>query len=223
LPLELNKEITVLLNEYGAKKKSGKLGVSVKLAAICGDEFTCLEAAEATYKAKDYFSAKNWLNIGGVDSSNPIYGLIEKKIKETRQALLENVTIQVIDVKGCSLVPAINPDLAYAELKKDCSRIALESQERWKKGVRKIIETILKKQKEEERRLEIEKKDRKDKRKEIIIFLFFLIGIPLVGCLVDNRFELKFILLGAFFGLMAYVLCILFRMAIIEIKERLNI
>ena len=73
-----NKEITAIINDY-IKGGESKVDASVKLATICNDEITCLEAAQSLYDAGDLYSAKRWLQIGNVANTNELFITIEKK------------------------------------------------------------------------------------------------------------------------------------------------
>ena len=59
LPRSLNKELSSILND-NSKDKTSKTGASVKIAVICNDEQSCLEAAKNLYDAKDFISAIQW-------------------------------------------------------------------------------------------------------------------------------------------------------------------
>ena len=74
----LNKEITAIINDY-IKGGESKVDASVKLATICNDEITCLEAARSLYDTGDLYSAKRWLQIGNVANTNELFITIEKK------------------------------------------------------------------------------------------------------------------------------------------------
>ena len=49
LPATLNKEVSSILSDY-AKGKASRTGACVKVAAICEDEPSCLDAAKALYE-----------------------------------------------------------------------------------------------------------------------------------------------------------------------------
>ena len=75
LPISFNKEISSILKDYG-KGKSSSTGASIKIAAICNDEQTCIEAAKCLFDAKDYTSAIDWLKRGNVGLDDPMYKTI---------------------------------------------------------------------------------------------------------------------------------------------------
>ena len=203
----INEEISKLLDNY-KKGKSYKKESCSKLASLCADEFTCLEAAEASYETKDYFTAKMWLNKGGVDSSNPLYGLIEKQMKDSRKKLLDAVSFQTIDVIEDSLIPVFNPDLIYADLKKVCDDIASDSQRKWQEKGKATVAPIVKKQKDEEHQLQLQEQEEEEKRKErrkqyiiagsIFVFWFF------VGIGASNSWGFSDLLTSLFLSLITY-------------------
>ena len=86
LPIMLNKEVSSLLTDY-AKGKASKTGACVKIAAICNDEPSCLEAAKALYETKDYISAIQWLKKGDVGADNSIYASISERVEKTKKEL----------------------------------------------------------------------------------------------------------------------------------------
>ena len=82
----LNKEITTILNDY-IKGGETRVDASIKLATICNEEATCLEAAQSLYDAGDLYSAKRWLQKGNVANTNELFITIENKLSDSKNSL----------------------------------------------------------------------------------------------------------------------------------------
>ena len=97
----LNKVISTVLTEY-VKGGESKLDASRKIAMICDDEESYLDAAQALYDAGDYHSAMRWLQKGKISESNTLYSSIKKKIIDIKSTLNLTTTLEVIEIEGNS-------------------------------------------------------------------------------------------------------------------------
>lgn len=186
----VNAEISTILGNY---KKSKKHCVETcsKIATLCNDEPTCLEAAQALYNEGDFFSALIWLKKGKVEAKNSLYESLERKMAKLANDFLDSQAINVIDIEGDSLLPKFDPDVLYAEVKKTCDKIANESQKEWKEKTSKIIDPIIRKQKDEEYELalleEEEEDKKKRKRKRLIVLAIMCVVWFIFGCLMERK------------------------------------
>ena len=187
----VNEEISTILNN---NKKSKKQYVETcsKIATLCNDEPTCLEAAQAIYNEGDFFSALMWLKKGKVEAENSLYKSIEMKMTQLANDLIDSQTINIIELEGDSLLPKFDPDVLYAEVKKTCDAIASESQKQWKEKTLKIVDPIIRKQKDEEYKLallEEEEEDKKRRKRKRLIVLAIMCGLWFVFGLLMERKE----------------------------------
>lgn len=186
----VNEEISTILNN---NKKSKKQYVETcsKIATLCNDEPTCLEAAQAIYNEGDFFSALMWLKKGKVDTKNPLYESIEKKTGEFRKMYMNSNTINVVELEGNALLPKFDPDVLYSDVKKTCDKIAKGSQAQWKEKNSNIIDPIVCKQKDEEYELalleEEEEYKRRNKRKRLIVLAVMCVLWFIFGCLMERN------------------------------------
>lgn len=153
----LNKEVTAIVNNY-IRGGESKVDASTKLATICADEITCLEAAQSLYDAGDLFSAKRWLNKGNIANTNELFITIENKLSDIKKVLKLSDVLQVIDVKGISLLVDSNSS-SSPEVKQSCDDYAATCKQSWMREVPDLIEKIGK-------RLDDEEKERIKKQKE---------------------------------------------------------
>lgn len=153
----LNKEITSILNDY-IKGGESKVNASIKLAAICNDEITCLEAAQSLYDTGDLFLAKRWLNKGNIANTNELFITIETKLSDIKKTLKLSGVLQVIEIKGGALLVDSNSS-SSSEVKQSCDDYAATCTQSWIKEVPDLIEKIGK-------RLDDEEKERIKKQKE---------------------------------------------------------
>jgi len=154
----LNKEITAILNEY-IKDGESKVDASVKLATLCDDEITCLEAAQSLYGAGNLYSAKRWLQMGKVANTNELLITITNKLSDSRKTLKLPDVLQVIDIKGNSLLVNSNSSSSIFGVKYTCDDEAATCKKTWMEEVPKLIDKIGK-------RLDEEEKERIKKQKE---------------------------------------------------------
>ena len=205
----LNKEISTIINEY-IKDGESKVDASIKLATICDDEITCLEAAQSLYDEGDVYSAKRWLLKGNIAKTNELYVTVEKKLSDSKKSIKLPDVLQVIDIKGNSLLEESNLSSSIFEIKYICDDVSASCKKKWIEEVSNLIEKIgkrldeeekerIKKQKEEEtarlkkqkaeedarikRQMEEEQEEEKKRKKKLrrkIIFIY----APIALCLL---------------------------------------
>ena len=164
LPSSLNKEITKILSEY-SKSKSPKVGSSIKIAAICNDKQSCLEAAKNLCEARDYISAIQWLKKGNVELDNSIYKEISKKLEDKNKDLLNSKEIQVIHLDGNSLLSRKDPTPFLAQVKKSCDDATLSNSVEWKQKAKACIDPIIQRQKDLEQKAISDAKEAEEAKK----------------------------------------------------------
>lgn len=185
LPMTLNREITAILNDY-SKGKASKIGAAIKIAAICNDEQSCLEAAKCFYDSNDYISAVQWLKKGNIGLDNPLYVAIKKSIEKSKDALLHSKEMKVIDLEDDSLLSSDDPTPFLNKVKKECEEASMKSSVEWNDKNKKQIGTLIliQKEKEEKERLEAAaaEKAKKEKIKKIAIYAVVMIIGFIAGC-----------------------------------------
>jgi hypothetical protein len=145
----LNKQITAVLNEF-VKGGNTKVDSSIKLAMICDDEESCLEAAQALFDEGDYYSAMRWLQDGNVSDSNTLYASVKKKLSDSKNVLnLPNV-LEVIEIEGSSFLANFDSTPSYAGVKELCDEETTSCKKEWHDKVSPKISTIKKKVEDEE-------------------------------------------------------------------------
>lgn len=181
----MNDEISKLLDGY-KKSKTQRVESCSLIANLCNDEPTCIEAAGIAFQTGNLVAARMWLDKGNVDSSNLLYEEIEKKLAASKKTITQETVFKVIDLNGNSLVPEIDPNNTFDVSKKNCDKIASESQKNWQNKVKPTIEPIIKKRKKEEheewltQQVEEEKRAKKKKlfiKHSIICIVLFVFGI----------------------------------------------
>lgn len=187
LPITLNREISAILNDY-SKGKASKIGAAIKIAAICNDEQSCLDAAKCFYDSNDYISAVQWLQKGNIGFDNPLYVAINKSFEKSRDTLLHSKDMTVIDIEDNSLLSSDAPTPYLNKVKKTCEEASMKSAVEWKDKNRKQIGTLIRiqKEKEEKERLEAEAEEEARMRKKkriikhsVICALLFIVGFAL--------------------------------------------
>ncbi len=190
LPMVLNKEISELLNAY-SKGKASKTGACVKIAAICNDSLSCIEAAKSLIESKDYISAMQWLHKGKVDINNQLYDLIYDKFEKSKNALLSPKDVQVIELEGNSLLSIEDPTPFLNKTKKACEDASKESSSEWKDKNKKRIGTIIRIQKEKEEKeyqqREAEEAAKERRKKKIIKHSAICIVLFIIGVAVNKE------------------------------------
>lgn len=187
MPITLNKDISAILGDY-TKGEASKMGASIKIAAICNDEQSCLEAAKCLYDSNDYISAVQWLQKGNIEIDNPLYAAINKSFELSRDTLLHSNEMKVIDIDGNALLSSDDPTPYLNEVKKTCEDASVNSAIEWKDENKKNIGKLIRIQKEKEKkerleaRAEEEARIRKKKRivkHSVICILLFIVGISI--------------------------------------------
>lgn len=187
LPITINKEISAVLGDY-SKGKASKVGACIKIAAVCNDVISCLQAAKTLYDSKDYISAIQWLKKGNIEPDNSLYKEINAKYRKATENLLNSKEIQIIDLDDYSLLSTEDPTPFLNKVKKTCEETSKKNVLEWKDKNKKYIGKIIRiqKEKEKEERLaaeaeeEAERQKKKKIRKYVIIplalfIVFFLI------------------------------------------------
>lgn len=145
----LNKQITAVLNDY-VKGGNSKVDSSIKLALICDDEESCLEAAQVLFDEGDYYSAMRWLQNGNVSESNALYASVKKKISDSKSKLnLPNV-LEVIEIDSNSFLTNFDTTPSYAEIRSLCDELAKSGKKEWIEIVSSKTSTIKKMIEDEE-------------------------------------------------------------------------
>lgn len=178
LPISLNKELSSILNDY-SKDKTSKTGASIKVAAICNDEQSCLEAAKSLYDAKDFISAIQWLKKGNIGPDNSMYTAISEMLEKSKSDLLSSKVLQVINLKSSSLLSKEDPTPFLTKVKQSCDEESMKCLTEWKEKNQSYIGNIIKVYKDEERKAYLaslaEEEARKKKQR-----MFIVIGVAIL-------------------------------------------
>lgn len=192
LPLSLNKEVSSILNEF-IKTKTSRTGACVKIAAICNDEQTCLEAAKNLYNSKGYISAIQWLKKGNIPQDNPLYIEINKVFSISKKKTLDSKELQVITIKGNSLLSSEDPTSFLNKIQKTCDAASKKCSMEWAELVQKNIKSIIKKQKDKEERERLaalaEEEANEKKRKRKYKFIGIIVLLIIAAFLANNPFS----------------------------------
>lgn len=192
LPLSLNKEVSSILNEF-IKTKTSRTGACVKIAAICNDEQTCLEAAKNLYNSKGYISAIQWLKKGNIPQDNPLYIEINKVFSISKKKTLDSKELQVITIKGNSLLSSEDPTSFLNKIQKTCDAASKKCSMEWAELVQKNIKSIIKKQKDKEERERLaalaEEEANEKKRKRKYKFIGIIVLLIIAAFLSNNPFS----------------------------------
>ncbi len=187
LPVSLNKEVSSILSDY-PKDKSSKTGASVKIAAICNDEQSCLEAANNLYDANDYISAIQWLKKGNIGLDNSMYAVINEMLEKSKSDLLKSKVLQIINLKSSSLLTKEDPTPFLNKLKQSCDEESMKCLTEWKEKNQSYIGNIIKEYKDQEQKAYLaslsEEAEAKKKKQRMYIIIGVAICI-LLGVLVS--------------------------------------
>lgn len=184
LPTSINNEVSLIIGDY-SKGKDSKKDAIVKLAAICNDEPTCLEAAKCFYEAKEYMSAIQWLKRGNIGLDYPMYKAIDEKYKQSTTDLLNSKVMQVINLDNISLLTNEDSAPFLDKVRKACEEASIKCRMDWKENNKSYIDRIIKNQKDQEHQAylaslaeEAEAKKRKNRMYKIIgVAACILLGI----------------------------------------------
>jgi len=171
LPTTLNKEVSSILSDY-AKGKASRTGACVKVAAICEDEPSCLEAAKALFEAKDYISAIQWIKKGNVSADNSICVAINERFDKSKKDLLSSKLLQVVDLNSNSLLSKEDPTQFLNNVKKACDEASKKCLKEWRDKSKAYVNAIIKNKKDQEQQEYLaalaEEEARKKKRNKLI-------------------------------------------------------
>ena len=145
----LNKEITALLNDY-IKGGDTKLDASIKLAMICEDEDSCIDAAQSLFDSGDFHSAMRWLKKGNISENITLYSSVKEKISDFRNALNLSATLEVLELDGESLLTDMTTAPSYEGIKEICDDAAAACKKEWNEIVSPQISAIKKEIKDAE-------------------------------------------------------------------------
>lgn len=151
LPVSLNKELSSILNDY-SKDKTSKTGASIKVATICNDEQSCLEAAKRLYDVKDFISAIQWLKKGSIGPGNSMYTDISEMLEKSKSDLLSSKVLQVINLKNSSLLSKEDPTPFLTKVKQSCDEESMKCVTEWKEKNQFNIGNIIKVYKDQEQK-----------------------------------------------------------------------
>lgn len=144
-----NKIITNVLNEY-IKGGDAKVEASIKIAMICEDEKSCLDAAQSLYDNGDYFSAMRWLQNSNISENNNLYTSVKKKITDSKSAQNLPNTLEVIEIDGNSFLANFDATPSYVGIKDLCDEAAVVCMKEWHESVSPKIVSEKKKVEDEE-------------------------------------------------------------------------
>ena len=196
LPLTVNKEISSILNDY-SKSKTSKTSASIKIAAICEDEQTCLEAAKNLFDSKDYISAIQWLKKGNISADNAMYMAINDMFEKSKTDLLKSKVIQIVELNSNSLLTNENPTPFLNKVKKSCDNASRNCSNEWKDKANSYVGAIIKNYKDKEHQAYLdavaEEEARKRKRNKTIKYgviaavVLFVIILGAIGSSSDEK------------------------------------
>ena len=179
LPTSMNDEVSSIIGDYSNGKDS-KTSAIIKIAAICNDEPTCLEAAKSFYEAKEYMSAIQWLKRGNIGPEQPIYLTIKDKFKQFTSDLLNSKVMQVINLDNNSLLTNEDPIPFLNKVRKSCEEASMKCNLDWKDKNKSYVDKIIKNQKDLEHQaylasLAEEAEAKKKKRR-----MYIIIGVAIL-------------------------------------------
>ena len=196
LPITVNKDISTILGDY-SKGKASKLGACIKIAAICNDEPSCLEAAKALYETKDYISAIQWLKKGNVGAENPIGVAINERFDKSKKELLGSKVFQIIDLDNNSLLSKEDPTPFLSSVKKTCDEASKKCLKEWRDNSKAYVDAIIKEKKDKEQKEYLaalaEEEARKKKRNKLIKYsaiaatVFIILLLASIGSSSDDK------------------------------------
>ena len=178
LDTNLNIEVSAILSDF-KDNSSAKTGVCIKIASICNDEQTCIDAAQCLYDSDDYISAMQWLKKGNVSAEHPLYKSIAKRFEEAKNSLKAPSDYQIIEIEGNSLLGNNDVTLFLDEITRKCKQASLSCIQEWKENAQKrtnnVISAIKDMEQKEQLKILEEKKARNEKIKKIAIYIVIMI------------------------------------------------
>lgn len=184
LPISFNKEISSILKDYG-KGKSSRTGASIKIAAICNDKQTCIEAAKCLFDAKDYTSAIDWLKRGNVGLDNSMYKTINEELRKTTLDLLNSKDLQVINLESNSLLLKEDPTPFLNKVKETCNEASMKCSKEWKDKTKSSIDKIIEDKKSQDYLAALAEEEEAKRRKSGRYILIGIAVLVLLGILVS--------------------------------------
>lgn len=206
LPTTLNKVISSIFYDY-VKGDASKTETSIKVAVLCDDSFSCFEAANNLYEAKDYISAIQWLYKGKMESDNSLYTSIKKTLDNSKDVLRHTKDIQVIEIESNSLISNQNTFPLESDLKGLCDNATALSIKDWEESNKKFIDSIIQAVKEKEHEewlIEQAEEEKKAKKKKLIIKHSIICIVLFVFGILFNKE------MGAASKFISGILCIIF-------------
>lgn len=193
LDTNLNNEVSAILGDY-RDNSSAKTGVCIKIASLCNDEQTCLDAAQCLYETGDYISAMQWLKKGNVSAEHLLCKSITERFEKTKNSLKNSSDYQIIEIERNSLLGQDDITLFLDDIKRKCKNASLSCSKEWKENAQKRINNVIGAIKDSEQKArmaeEAEEEARKKKRKRIIIYAVAIIVVFLVGYFHEDKGEL---------------------------------
>ena len=199
----LNNEISAIFNEY-VKGDNCKVDSCLKIAMICDDELTCLEAAQSLFDIGDYNSAKKWLEKGKIAKTNELFVKIEEKQSVSQISLKLPNVLQVIEVKGNSLLRDSNTLSSLVGIKEKCNVASDKCRKIWMKEVPNLIDKIQNRLDEEEKiriKKEQEEETARLKKLEAEEYLAFLEEQERRRTKIYRRYNIIFAILSSPFNI----------------------
>lgn len=184
LPISLNKEISSILSNYG-KGKSSRTGACTKIAAICNDEPTCIEAAKCLFDAKDYTSAIDWLKRGNVGLDDPMYKTINEELRKTTLDLLNSKDLQVISLGSNSLLSKEDPTPFLNKVRNTCNEASITCSKEWKDKTKSSIDKIIEDKKSQDYLAALAEEEEAKRGKSGRYILIGIAVLVLLGILVS--------------------------------------
>lgn len=184
LPISLNKEISSILSNYG-KGKSSRTGACTKIAAICNDEPTCIEAAKCLFDAKDYTSAIDWLKRGNVGLDNSMYKTINEELRKTTLDLLNSKDLQVINLESNSLLLKEDPTPFLNKVKETCNEASMKCSKEWKDKTKPYIDKFIEDKRSQDYLAALAEEEEAKRRKSGRYILIGIAVLVLLGILVS--------------------------------------
>lgn len=182
LPISLNKEISSILSNYG-KGKSSRTGACTKIAAICNDEPTCIEAAKCLFDAKDYTSAIDWLKRGNVGLDNSMYKTINEELRKTTLDLLNSKDLQVINLESNSLLLKEDPTPFLNKVKETCNEASMKCSKEWKDKTKPYIDKFIEDKRSQDYLAALAEEEEAKRRKSGRYILIGIAVLVLLGIL----------------------------------------
>lgn len=161
----LNKDISTLLNNY--YKGYSSLDTKIKMASICEDERSCIEAANELLKIGDSFSALSFLQYGKVEGSNPIYASVKSMINQQKDNLLRSKSMDIFELGNSQLLENTFSHYPAHSIKSNCNAMSNLCKQEWEKSISQIIESIKNTLNEEEKvKLQLLREEETEKQRK---------------------------------------------------------